>query len=202
MCSAFCRECGQETDSSVNLPPLQKSDQHVQEDCKEGGEGGSIEHQDSSILFASVPSETKVPSEKEYSSIDNLVNMVRSLKTSEGDMMATSIQEHAVCTISIPKPDEKVDSISHSSTSSTSPLSLPSSGAGCSSQSVSVVCNSPPEAVYPTDKQLCLKFAAENFVFMVCMYICVCAYTAPEYCTCTCCYTYVYAVIPCVVFEL
>ena len=177
MCCASCREWGPETDSSVNLPTLQKSDQHTQEDRKEDGEGEGIEHQDSSILFASVPSETsshKLPNEKDSAFIDNLVNMVHSLKTLEDDMMGTkttSIQEHVACTSSIPKA---VESISHCSTSSTPPPSLPSSGAGCSSQSVSAACNSPPEAVFLTDKQLCLKFAAENFVFMVRMYdVCI-----------------------------
>jgi hypothetical protein len=174
----FCRESWQEPDSSAKSPPLLQLDQCVQEDDKEGGdEGGSIEHQDSSILFASVPSETsshELLNKNDCTSIDNIANMVQRLKISEDCVVgikATSIEEGIVCTSSTPKQDEcsphcSTSSTPHSPPETAPPPSLPSSGTGSSPQSLPVICASPLEAGLSTDKQLGLKFAAENFVFL------------------------------------
>jgi DNA polymerase sigma len=172
------KESWQEPDSSAKSPPLLQLDQCVQEDDKEGGdEGGSIEHQDSSILFASVPSETsshELLNKNDCTSIDNIANMVQRLKISEDCVVgikATSIEEGIVCTSSTPKQDEcsphcSTSSTPHSPPETAPPPSLPSSGTGSSPQSLPVICASPLEAGLSTDKQLGLKFAAENFVFL------------------------------------
>ena len=155
---------------------LIKSDQQLQEDWKKKSEGGSIEHQDSSILFASETTSHELLNEKDDVSHDNLAKMLQGLKTSEDSMMgikAMSIHECVMVTSSSPK-DEGNESFSHCSHSSThsfqepAPAPAPSVFSGSTAQSMPVMHTSSLEAsLEPTEKQFCLKFAAEHFVFQV-----------------------------------